>query len=72
KGLKSTNSARARILSWVSASGGGIDQDPAQNPFSEDKTDKGIYVTRVTEGGPAEMAGLQVGDKIMQVKFCSV
>ncbi|KAK9412585.1 TAX1BP3 [Crotalus adamanteus] len=46
--------------------GGGIDQDPTQNPFSEDKTDKGIYVTRVTEGGPAEMAGLQVGDKIMQ------
>ncbi|KAE8622019.1 hypothetical protein XENTR_v10005063 [Xenopus tropicalis] len=47
--------------------GGGIDQDPAQNPFSEDKTDKGIYVTRVTEGGPAEVAGLQIGDKIMQV-----
>ncbi|XP_067421936.1 tax1-binding protein 3 isoform X1 [Emydura macquarii macquarii] len=47
--------------------GGGIDQDPAQNPFSEDKSDKGIYVTRVTEGGPAEVAGLQVGDKIMQV-----
>ncbi|OCT93975.1 hypothetical protein XELAEV_18011638mg [Xenopus laevis] len=47
--------------------GGGIDQDPAQNPFSEDKTDKGIYVTRVTEGGPAEVAGLQMGDKIMQV-----
>ncbi|KAG8590631.1 hypothetical protein GDO81_006821 [Engystomops pustulosus] len=47
--------------------GGGIDQDPSQNPFSEDKTDKGIYVTRVTEGGPAEVAGLQMGDKIMQV-----
>ncbi|XP_051847484.1 tax1-binding protein 3 isoform X1 [Antechinus flavipes] len=47
--------------------GGGIDQDPAQNPFSEDKTDKGIYVTRVSEGGPAEVAGLQIGDKIMQV-----
>ncbi|KAI1231784.1 hypothetical protein IHE44_0007420, partial [Lamprotornis superbus] len=47
--------------------GGGIDQDPTQNPFSEDKTDKGIYVTRVTEGGPAEVAGLQIGDKIMQV-----
>uniref|UniRef100_A0A803XPP4 Tax1-binding protein 3 n=1 Tax=Meleagris gallopavo TaxID=9103 RepID=A0A803XPP4_MELGA len=47
--------------------GGGIDQDPTQNPFSEDKTDKGIYVTRVTEGGPAEIAGLQIGDKIMQV-----
>ncbi|GCB76349.1 tax1-binding protein 3 [Scyliorhinus torazame] len=47
--------------------GGGIDQDPAQNPYSEDKTDKGIYVTRVSEGGPAEVAGLQIGDKIMQV-----
>lgn len=47
--------------------GGGIDQDPSQNPFSEDKADKGIYVTRVSEGGPAEVAGLRVGDKIMQV-----
>lgn len=28
---------------------------------------QGIYVTRVTEGGPAEVAGLQIGDKIMQV-----
>ncbi|XP_034496745.1 tax1-binding protein 3 isoform X1 [Ailuropoda melanoleuca] len=46
--------------------GGGIDQDPSQNPFSEDKTDKGIYVTRISEGGPAEIAGLQIGDKIMQ------
>uniref|UniRef100_A0ABI7ZQM7 PDZ domain-containing protein n=1 Tax=Felis catus TaxID=9685 RepID=A0ABI7ZQM7_FELCA len=50
--------------------GGGIDQDPSQNPFSEDKTDKGIYVTRVSEGGPAEIAGLQIGDKIMQDHFC--
>uniref|UniRef100_A0A8C9TDL2 Tax1-binding protein 3 n=2 Tax=Scleropages formosus TaxID=113540 RepID=A0A8C9TDL2_SCLFO len=47
--------------------GGGIDQDPGQNPFSEDKTDKGIYVTRVTKGGPADVAGLMIGDKIMQV-----
>ncbi|KAI3368271.1 hypothetical protein L3Q82_007989 [Scortum barcoo] len=47
--------------------GGGIDQDPGQNPFSEDKTDKGIYVTRITPGGPAELAGLRMGDKIMQV-----
>ncbi|XP_063057227.1 tax1-binding protein 3 [Engraulis encrasicolus] len=47
--------------------GGGIDQDPGQNPFSEDKTDKGIYVTRVTPGGPAEVADLRMGDKIMQV-----
>ncbi|XP_013869667.1 tax1-binding protein 3 [Austrofundulus limnaeus] len=47
--------------------GGGIDQDPGQNPFSEDKTDKGIYVTRISPGGPAEVAGLMMGDKIMQV-----
>lgn len=47
--------------------GGGIDQDPSQNPFSQDKTDKGIYVTRVTKGGPADVAGLMMGDKIMQV-----
>ncbi|KAM4548617.1 tax1-binding protein 3 [Odontesthes bonariensis] len=47
--------------------GGGIDQDPGQNPFSEDKTDKGIYVTRVSPGGPAEAADLRMGDKIMQV-----
>ncbi|XP_037325831.1 tax1-binding protein 3 [Pungitius pungitius] len=47
--------------------GGGIDQDPGQNPFTNDKTDKGIYVTRITEKGPAEVAGLREGDKIMQV-----
>ncbi|CAK6955454.1 tax1-binding protein 3 [Scomber scombrus] len=47
--------------------GGGIDQDPGQNPFSEDKTDKGIYVTRITPRGPADVAGLRMGDKIMQV-----
>ncbi|KAM9357777.1 tax1-binding protein 3 [Symphorus nematophorus] len=47
--------------------GGGIDQDPGQNPFSENKTDKGIYVTRITPGGPADNAGLRMGDKIMQV-----
>ncbi|CAL8268960.1 unnamed protein product [Arctogadus glacialis] len=47
--------------------GGGMDQDPVQNPYSEDKTDKGIYVTRVTPQGPAEKAGLMMGDKIMQV-----
>ncbi|XP_068175671.1 tax1-binding protein 3 [Antennarius striatus] len=46
--------------------GGGIDQDPGQNPFSEDKCDKGIYVTNLTPDGPAEKAGLRMGDKIMQ------
>ncbi|XP_019936269.1 tax1-binding protein 3 [Paralichthys olivaceus] len=47
--------------------GGGIDQDPGQNPFSENKSDKGIYVTRISPGGPADKAGLMMGDKIMQV-----
>lgn len=47
--------------------GGGIDQDPAQNPFSQDKCDKGIYVTRITPKGPAELSGLMMGDKILQV-----
>lgn len=28
---------------------------------------KGIYVTRITPGGPADAAGLMMGDKIMQV-----
>lgn len=28
---------------------------------------KGIYVTRITPGGPADVAGLMAGDKIMQV-----
>lgn len=28
---------------------------------------KGIYVTRVSLGGPADEAGLKEGDKIMQV-----
>lgn len=30
---------------------------------------QGIYVTRVSKGGPAEVAGLMVGDKIMQVRI---
>ena len=29
--------------------------------------DKGIYVSRITEGGPADVAGLRVGDKILSV-----
>ncbi|KAM7409958.1 hypothetical protein PAMA_001442 [Pampus argenteus] len=47
--------------------GGGIDQDPGQNPFSDDKSDKGIYVTRITPQGPADKADLKMGDKILQV-----
>ncbi|XP_035509508.1 tax1-binding protein 3 [Morone saxatilis] len=54
-----------RILGF--SIGGGIDQDPGQNPFSKDKTDKGIYVTRITPDGPAHEAGLRMGDKLLQV-----
>uniref|UniRef100_A0A8C5KFF1 Tax1-binding protein 3 n=1 Tax=Jaculus jaculus TaxID=51337 RepID=A0A8C5KFF1_JACJA len=58
---------RGEILILGFSIGGGIDQHHSQNPFSEDTTDKGIYVTRVSEGGPAEISGLQIGDKIMQL-----
>ncbi|XP_071952643.1 tax1-binding protein 3-like [Antedon mediterranea] len=44
---------------------GGIDQDASKNPFSTN--DKGIFVTKVASGGPAEVGGLQVGDKILEV-----
>ncbi|XP_039259344.1 tax1-binding protein 3-like [Styela clava] len=47
------------------AIGGGIDQDASKNPFVAN--DPGIFVSRVTENGPAEKAGLKVGDKILQV-----
>nr|XP_002126764.1 tax1-binding protein 3 [Ciona intestinalis] len=47
------------------AIGGGIDQDASKNPFIPN--DSGIFVTRVYPGGPADKAGLKVGDKILQV-----
>lgn len=34
-------------------------------PFKGD--DEGIFISRVTEGGPADMAGLRVGDKVIKV-----
>jgi protein scribble len=33
--------------------------------------DEGIFISRVTEGGPAEMAGLRVGDKLVAVNGMS-
>ncbi|XP_041475813.1 tax1-binding protein 3-like [Lytechinus variegatus] len=44
---------------------GGIDQDSSKNPFI--KNDQGIFVSRVAAGEPAEKAGLQVGDKLLEV-----
>ncbi|XP_017487852.1 PREDICTED: protein lap4 isoform X6 [Rhagoletis zephyria] len=34
-------------------------------PFKGD--DEGIFISRVTEGGPADLAGLKVGDKVLKV-----
>nr|5WOU_A Chain A, Protein lap4 [Drosophila melanogaster] len=34
-------------------------------PFKGD--DDGIFISRVTEAGPADLAGLKVGDKVIKV-----
>lgn len=39
-------------------------------PFKGD--DEGIFISRVTEGGPADLAGLRVGDKVVKVNGVSV
>lgn len=39
-------------------------------PFKGD--DEGIFISKVTEGGPAERSGLRVGDKILSVNSLSV
>lgn len=39
-------------------------------PFKGD--DEGIFISRVTESGPADMAGLRVGDKVIKVNGFSV
>lgn len=39
-------------------------------PFKGD--DEGIFISRVTEGGPADLAGLRVGDKVIKVNGESV
>lgn len=35
-------------------------------------SDEGIFISRVTEGGPADLAGLKVGDKVLKVNSVSV
>ncbi|KAG4077841.1 hypothetical protein HA402_013775 [Bradysia odoriphaga] len=39
-------------------------------PFRGD--DEGIFISRVTEGGPADVAGLRVGDKVLKVNGTDV
>uniref|UniRef100_A0A1L8DWC1 Putative pdz domain-containing protein n=1 Tax=Nyssomyia neivai TaxID=330878 RepID=A0A1L8DWC1_9DIPT len=39
-------------------------------PFKGD--DEGIFISRVTEGGPADLSGLRVGDKVIKVNGISV
>ncbi|KAJ3641605.1 hypothetical protein Zmor_028105 [Zophobas morio] len=39
-------------------------------PFKGD--DEGIFISRVTESGPADLAGLRVGDKVVSVNGVSV
>ncbi|EZA58536.1 Protein lap4 [Ooceraea biroi] len=39
-------------------------------PFKGD--DEGIFISKVTEGGPADLAGLRVGDKVISVNGISV
>lgn len=39
-------------------------------PFKGD--DEGIFISRVTEGGPADLAGLRVADKVLKVNGVSV
>ncbi|CAG2179950.1 unnamed protein product, partial [Oppiella nova] len=69
----STNSAAAtefvRMQVRVRRTGGGLGLSIAgglgSSPYKGD--DEGIFVSRITEEGPAEGAGLRVGDKILSV-----
>jgi len=44
---------------------GGLDKDPAQNPHSKNGC-KGVYITKVVPGSPADVGGLKVGDQIYE------
>lgn len=39
-------------------------------PFKGD--DEGIFISRITEGGPADLAGLKVADKVLKVNGVDV
>ncbi|XP_077519625.1 protein scribble homolog isoform X42 [Amblyomma americanum] len=61
-----------RIYVERNASGLGLSVAGGKNstPFKGD--DEGIFISKITEGGPAERAGLRVGDKILSVNNMSV
>ncbi|KAK5649495.1 hypothetical protein RI129_000524 [Pyrocoelia pectoralis] len=56
---------RSRTALGLSIAGG-----RGSTPFKGD--DEGIFISRVTDGGPAELAGLRVGDKVLKVNGVSV
>lgn len=56
---------RSRAGLGLSIAGG-----KGSTPFKGD--DEGIFISRVTEKGPADLAGLRVGDKVLKVNGVSV
>lgn len=63
---------RIKIFVERNSTGLGLSVAGGKNstPFKGD--DEGIFISKVTEGGPAERAGLRVGDKILSVNNMNV
>uniref|UniRef100_A0A224Z0Y9 Leucine rich domain-containing protein n=1 Tax=Rhipicephalus zambeziensis TaxID=60191 RepID=A0A224Z0Y9_9ACAR len=61
-----------RICVERNASGLGLSVAGGKNSTPFKGEDEGIFISKITEGGPAEQAGLKVGDKILSVNNASV
>uniref|UniRef100_A0A1E1X6U6 Putative leucine rich domain-containing protein n=1 Tax=Amblyomma aureolatum TaxID=187763 RepID=A0A1E1X6U6_9ACAR len=61
-----------RIYVERNASGLGLSVAGGKNSTPFKGEDEGIFISKITEGGPAERAGLRVGDKILSVNNMSV
>uniref|UniRef100_A0A131XJU5 Putative leucine rich domain-containing protein n=1 Tax=Hyalomma excavatum TaxID=257692 RepID=A0A131XJU5_9ACAR len=61
-----------RICVERNASGLGLSVAGGKNSTPFKGEDEGIFISKITEGGPAERAGLKVGDKILSVNNASV
>ncbi|XP_077560305.1 uncharacterized protein LOC144175102 isoform X3 [Haemaphysalis longicornis] len=61
-----------RIYVERNASGLGLSVAGGKNSTPFKGEDEGIFISKITEGGPAEEAGLRVGDKILSVNNMSV